>query len=125
MGSKADSRQRDQDLFEAELALTVEIDEDSNQFYGGVLREEDKKGNLTYRQLIFRQLVRKAASGDSKALQDVTDRILGKTALVTENKNMSMSYTEYLQDLEKQEELLSIEEAEFLLADPKESDLFE
>ncbi len=124
MGSKADSRQRDQDLFEAELALTVEIDEDSNQFYGGVLRKEDE-GNLTYRQLIFRQLVRKAASGDSKALQDVTDRILGKTALVTENKNMSMSYTEYLQDLEKQEELLSIEEAEFLLADPKESDLFE
>ena len=124
MGSKADSRQRDQDLFEAELALTVEIDEDSNQFYGGVLRKEDG-GNLTFRQLIFRQLVRKAASGDSKALQDVTDRILGKTALVTENKNMSMSYTEYLQDLEKQEELLSIEEAEFLLADPKESDLFE
>jgi hypothetical protein len=52
----------------------------------------------TYGYVMQQKLVHKAAvEGDMKAIQEVLDRTLGKPKQAVESVNMSMSYTEFLE----------------------------
>lgn len=95
---KTKARKEAQELLEHELSAIVDVDEEINRLYAGVITPRDK-GVLTYRALIMRQLVRKASCGESKALQDIVDRILGKTVQVNENLNVNATYSDFLSDL--------------------------
>ena len=62
--------------------------------------------DLTLGELMVRQLVLKAAAGDSKSVQEVLDRLLGKPMQQTESVVKSYTYHDFLiqcQDLDKQE----------------------
>ena len=59
--------------------------------------------NATYGEVISHKLVQRAAAqGDIRAIQEVLDRTLGKPKQAVESVNMSLSYTDFLEQLAQQ-----------------------
>ncbi len=50
-------------------------------------------------EVMMMEMAKSAARGDHKTADMLLDRILGKPKMTTENKNLNISYTEYLQSL--------------------------
>lgn len=67
------------------LEIELEIDED----YDG----------MTNGEVMMMEMARDAARGDHRAADMLLDRILGKPKMTTENKNLNISYEQYLQSI--------------------------
>lgn len=65
--------------------------------------ERAEDGNLTNLEVMAHSLARAAAFGDIKAVEVILDRILGKPKQQTENINMRMSYQDFLDSINKNE----------------------
>lgn len=59
-----------------------------------VTRAEISK--LTFAEVIVRQLVRKAATGNDRSIQEVLDRLLGKAMQTTESVQKTYNYHDFL-----------------------------
>jgi len=59
---------------------------------------------LSYVEAATIQLARQAANGDQKAIEMLLDRNIGKPKQTNENKNMNMTYQDFLDAISKQSE---------------------
>ncbi len=59
---------------------------------------------MTNGEVMMLQMSRSAARGDHKAADMLLDRILGKPKMVSENKNLNLSYQDYLEELTREDE---------------------
>ncbi len=66
--------------------------------------DEDLDG-MTNGEVMMLRMSRDAARGDHKATDMLLDRILGKPKMVSENKNLNLSYQDYLLELARKDEL--------------------
>ncbi len=57
-------------------------------------------------EVMMMEVAKDAARGDHRAADMLLDRILGKPKMTTENKNLNISYTEYLQSLVDGEDIV-------------------
>lgn len=57
------------------------------------------EAGLTYREVIAMHLIHQAAQGNLAAIREVLDRELGKSVQPTENKNIDMTYYDFLMSL--------------------------
>ncbi len=55
-------------------------------------------------EVMFHKLASQAAEGDLPAIKEMLDRILGKPKQEVESKRLSLTYTDYLDELRRQEE---------------------
>jgi hypothetical protein len=71
-----------------------------------------QRGNITKGQLLIKQIISKAMRGDQKTIQEVLDRVYGKTPQHIKQEIDVRSYTGFL------ESLAEIEDAEFTEDNP-------
>lgn len=78
--------------------------------YEGIYVPEDdtyiadpKYEGLTKAEVMWMRVAQQAADGNLKAVSIILDRILGKPKQSIESTSMSMSYTEFLEQLAKQQ----------------------
>lgn len=76
--------------------------------------DEDLEG-MSNGEVMMLRMSRDAARGDHKATDMLLDRILGKPKMVSENKNLNLSYQDYLLELARKDEFSKSEsnEADF------------
>ena len=65
--------------------------------------DEDLDG-MTNGEVMMLRMSRDAARGDHKATDMLLDRILGKPKMVSESKNLNLSYQDYLLELARKDE---------------------
>ena len=53
--------------------------------------------NMDYEDLLVKRLIQKACAGDEKSMRELLDRHLGKPKQVTENVNVEVTYTDFLE----------------------------
>lgn len=86
------------DLLDRALELKVPPDMTVEQFertFAVRITAEELK-NLTFAELLVRQLVIKACSGNDRSIQELLDRLLGKPTQTTESVVKSYSYHDFL-----------------------------
>ncbi len=64
--------------------------------------DKDLEG-MTNGEVMMLQMSRSAARGDHKAADMLLDRILGKPKMVSESKNLNLTYQDYLQEIADRE----------------------
>lgn len=60
--------------------------------------------NLTFAELLVRQLVVKACAGNDRSISEVLDRLLGKPMQTTENVTKSYNYYDFLTECSEKDE---------------------
>lgn len=85
------------DLLEKSLELRVpQISaEEFERIFGLKVTAEDVR-SLSLGELMIRQLVLKACTGNDRSIQEVLDRLLGKPMQTTENVTRSYNYHDFL-----------------------------
>lgn len=61
---------------------------------------------MTKAEVAQHKLADKAAAGDTDALKEITDRLVGKSKQQVETKNLNIGYEDYLLELARQEGLI-------------------
>lgn len=78
--------------------IPLELNE-LEDLFNVVVPEKFKENPLTYRDLMILQQVLKSCAGDSKATQEILDRLLGKPTQYQENLVLQASYVDFLDSL--------------------------
>lgn len=69
--------------------------EEFERFFNFRVSEEEIP-NLTFGEVMIRQLIFKAASGNDRSIQEVLDRLLGKPMQTIESTSKSYTYHDFL-----------------------------
>ena len=72
-------------------------------FNRGSVHERVEEDSMTNIEVMAHSLARLAAFGDSRAIEIILDRLLGKPKQQTENVNMKMTYQDFLDSINKTE----------------------
>ncbi len=78
-----------------ELQVPTMAPEEFERIFGIKISSEELK-NLSFAEVMVRQLVLKACSGNDRSIQEVLDRLLGKAVQTTESVTKSYSYHDFL-----------------------------
>lgn len=85
------------DLLDKSLELSVpDMSPEHFERVFGMKVTADEIKNLSFGEVMVRQLVLKACVGNDKSIQEVLDRLLGKPMQTTENVTKSYTYHDFL-----------------------------
>lgn len=92
------------DLLDKALELSVpQVSVEEFERLFGLKATADEIKNLSFAEVMVRQLVMKACSGNDKSIQEILDRLLGKAVQTTENTTKSYSYHDFLIECRNQD----------------------
>ena len=108
MKSKAQENEEWRDLLNTILNLRVPNDEMFEILFSDAVTPDQLSDGITFKQVAALQVVVKACAGDSRAMTELLDRLLGKPTQHIENVNIEASYADIITEfaaLDQQEAL--------------------
>lgn len=66
----------------------------------GISIPPSERANLTYARLLVYRLMMQACAGDNRALKEVLDRFMGKTAVNKDQEAQDQNYVDFLRSLD-------------------------